>query len=172
MDIDEDGDVTVDTQVLSEDSMDRLESNSLFFYTGFQRRASEILSQQSESVRKEENKIIESMHQIKRIGKQCLVKLKQGDIGWFGKSLDLHWNIKKQISSKMADNKIDKWYKIAIENGALGGKIMGAGGGGFLMFYCNNSNNKSKLRQAMTQQGLKEVRFKIDQEGSKVLLNI
>jgi D-glycero-alpha-D-manno-heptose-7-phosphate kinase len=173
MDIDRNGEVTVDTQVLSEDIMDQFESNTLFFYTGLQRKASEILSQQTKSIKMDENAIINSMHQIKEIGRQCLVKLKKGDVDWFGKSLDLHWNIKKQISPKMTDKEIDRWYKLAIQNGALGGKIIGAGGGGFFIFYCSNINNKSRLRQVMAQQGLKkEVRLKIDYEGSKVLLNI
>jgi D-glycero-alpha-D-manno-heptose-7-phosphate kinase len=110
------------------------------------------------------------MHRIKEIGKECLSKLKEGDIDWFGKSLDEHWRIKKQISSKMSASKIDEWYSIAMKNGAIGGKIMGAGGGGFLMFYCNS--NKTQLRQAMAKCGLKEVKFRIEHEGSKVLLNL
>jgi D-glycero-alpha-D-manno-heptose-7-phosphate kinase len=125
-----------------------------------------------ESIKVDENAIINSMHQIKEIGKECLLKLKQGDVDWFGRSLDLHWNIKKQISPKMTDNQIDKWYMLAIKNGALGGKIIGAGGGGFLIFYCNNIDDRSKLRHVMAKQGLKEVKLKIDQEGTKILLNI
>lgn len=170
MDIKKNGKVIVDTHILSEDSMDQLESNTLFFYTGFQRHASEILSYQSKSIKQDKNKVINSMHQIKKIGKQCLVRLRKGDIDWFGESLDEHWKIKKQISSRMTDKAIDELYNIALENGAIGGKIMGAGGGGFFMFYC--VENKLKLRRVMAQQGLKEVRFRIDHEGSKVLVNL
>jgi D-glycero-alpha-D-manno-heptose-7-phosphate kinase len=170
--IDNNGEVTVDTQVLSEDTVDQFENNTLFFYTGFQRKASEILSRQNESVKAAESAIVNSMHQIKEIGKQCIIELKKGDVDWFGKSLDLHWHIKKQISPKMTDNEIDKWYRLAIQNGALGGKIIGAGGGGFFIFYCNNISDKSRLRKVMAKQGLKEVRLKMDHEGSKILLNI
>lgn len=170
MDIDKMGNVEVNTHILSDDAMDQLENNTLYFYTGIQRRTSDVLGDQSKSVKRDENIVIESMHKIKEIGKECLVRLKANDVDWFGNSLDMHWNIKKQISTKMSDGDIDKWYETAKENGAIGGKIMGAGGGGFFMFYCNNS--KTKLREAMAKCGLKEVKFRIDHEGSKVLMNL
>jgi len=171
MDIDTKGNVKVDTHVLNEDVIDGLESNLLYFYTGLQRSASEVLAQQTTSVKKDENEVINAMHQIKEICKETLARLKSGDIDWFGKSLDMHWNIKKKISNKMSNSFIDRCYSIAIENGAIGGKIMGAGGGGFFMFYCNNSH-KPRLRQAIIEQGLEEVRFRIEHEGSKILVNL
>lgn len=170
MNIDFDGCVAVDTHVLSEDAMDQLESNTLYFYTGMQRSAYEVLCQQSNSVKKDENVIVNCMHQIKEIGKECLLKLQNGDVDWFGKSLDMHWNIKRQITSNMTNSQIDQWYDAGIKNGALGGKIIGAGGGGFLMFYCNNG--KSHLRKAMNEFGLREVKFRIDHEGSKIIFNM
>jgi D-glycero-alpha-D-manno-heptose-7-phosphate kinase len=169
MEIDRTGEVEVNTHVLTHDAMDQLESNMLYFYTGIQRSASELLSEQSQAVKRDENSVVEAMHKIKEIGKECLLRLKKGDVDWFGRSLDLHWDIKKQISTKMSADEIDRWYETAKANGAYGGKIMGAGGGGFLMFYC--TNGKSQLRDALSKVGLKEIRFRIDTGGSKVLLN-
>jgi D-glycero-alpha-D-manno-heptose-7-phosphate kinase len=170
MEIDRTGMVDVNTHILSEDALDQLENNTLYFYTGIQRSASQILSDQSQSIRRDENAVIESMHKIKDIGRECLLRLKEGDVDWFGKSLDLHWNIKRQMSTKMSDANIDKWYQVALQNGASGGKIMGAGGGGFFMFYC--SNGKSMLRNVLAREGLREIKFRIDTEGSKVLMNL
>jgi D-glycero-alpha-D-manno-heptose-7-phosphate kinase len=170
MEIDRSGAVEVDTHVLSEDALDQLENNTLYFYTGIQRNASQVLSDQSESMRRDENSVIECMHKIKDMGRECLSRLKNGDADWFGKSLDLHWHIKRQVSTKMSDASIDKWYQMALDNGASGGKIMGAGGGGFFMFYCNNG--KSMLRNILAKEGLREIKFRIDTEGSKVLMNL
>ena len=120
-------------------------------------------------MKRDENSVVEAMHKIKEIGRECLLRLKDGNVDWFGRSLDMHWEIKKQISTKMSAGEIDRWYETAKANGAYGGKIMGAGGGGFFMFYC--ANGKSHLRDALTKEGLKEIKFRIDTEGSKVLLN-
>ena len=109
------------------------------------------------------------MHTIKEVGTSIRQALEQGDLQTFGELLDTHWQTKKQLSSKVTFGEVDRWYELAKNNGALGGKLMGAGGGGFLMFYCNN--NKIKIRDAMEAQGLQEMRFKVDPEGAKVLVN-
>lgn len=170
--IETNGAVTANKHLLDDDTLDRLESNIVHFYTGIQRRSSEILRSQSKSAENNEGKVLESMHKIKEIGLECAKRLQAGDVDWFGESLDIHWNLKKQISTKMADPTIDRWYETAKQNGALGGKIIGAGGGGFFMFYCPNGESRSRLRKAMAGEGLKEMRFRIEPEGSKTLLNM
>ena len=170
MAIQRNGHVDVERLNLDDHTMDQLESNNLYFYTGLLRKASDVLAEQSASAKKNDTVVLESMHQIKKIGRQCREWLLSGDVQSFGKSLHLHWRLKKQLSQKMSHDNIDRWYEVARENGALGGKILGAGGGGFFMFYCDNK--KHKLREAMKREDLPEFRFKIDHEGTKVVVNL
>ena len=114
--------------------------------------------------------VIDSLHRIKEIGLEIKRALEEGNLRRFGELLDEHWETKKRLSGKVSRDKINRWYDMAKDNGALGGKIMGAGGGGFFMFYCHNG--KAKLRQAMVQEGLVEMRFRFDFEGSKILVNL
>ena len=95
----------------------------------------------------------------------------EGDLERFGQLLHEHWLNKKKRSRKISDDQLDEWYSIARENGARGGKIMGAGGGGFFMFYCPNSH-KPGLRKALSEAGLREMRYNFDFEGAKVLVNL
>jgi len=169
MEIDRLGNVELKPVLLSEDTLDQLESNTLLFYTGMRRNASEVLASQSQAASLDKEKVIESMHKIKDIGRQIKRAFEAENLAHFGELLDLHWQTKKQLSDKITQGQIDEWYHTARQNGALGGKIMGAGGGGFFMFYCNN--DKNGFRKLMGKQGLKEMRFRIDFEGSKVLVN-
>ncbi|MEI7463192.1 MAG: galactokinase, partial [Candidatus Taylorbacteria bacterium] len=93
--------------------------------------------------------------------------LETGGLCQFGELMNLHWEHKKKRSGNMANPKIDDWYKLALRSGAVGGKLIGAGGGGFLMFY---AEDKTKLRHALTKEGLEEVRFRFDFEGTKIIL--
>lgn len=165
-----DGKVNVDTHILTDDTLDQLESNVLLFYTGIKRSASDVLKEQNEAAAKNDHAVVESIHRIKEIGKEIEEALRKGDLQRFGALLDVHWQTKKKMSPKIFKGQIDDWYETALRMGALGGKLMGAGGGGFLMFYCDSS--KSKFRKKMTELGLKEMRFRVDQKGSKVLLNV
>lgn len=167
MDIAKNGEVTVTPLNVSNDIIEELESNIILFYTGIKRKASEILIDQKEKEDKDDKIVISTMHEIKDIGKEIKLHLENGNISAFGALLDTHWNVKKRLSKKISNEEIDKWYKIAKINGALGGKIMGAGGGGFFMFYCES--NKQTLRKAMRKEGLQEVRFKFDFEGTKTI---
>jgi D-glycero-alpha-D-manno-heptose-7-phosphate kinase len=169
MEIDRLGNVELKPVLLSEDTLDQLESNTLLFYTGIRRNASEVLASQSQAASLDKEKVIESMHKIKDIGRQIKRAFEAENLAHFGELLDLHWQTKKQLSDKISQSQMDEWYHAARQNGALGGKIMGAGGGGFFMFYCNN--DKNGFRKLMGKQGLKEMRFRIDFEGSKVLVN-
>jgi D-glycero-alpha-D-manno-heptose-7-phosphate kinase len=168
--IEHDGTVRVDPLVISSHSTAELESNLLLFYTGIKRDASQILERQKQDEEKGVKQVIEAMHEIKNIAYKVRDALANGDTRSFGEFLDLHWRTKKNLSDQVSNDRIDQLYEIAKQNGALGGKIMGAGGGGFFMFY--SENGKERLRNTMAKEGLKEVRFRFDFEGSKILLNI
>jgi len=168
--VEKDGTVRVSPLRLSSHTIAELESNLLLFYTGIKRNASEILERQKRDEEKGVRDVVDSMHKIKEIGYQVRDALVCGDLRRFGELLDLHWQTKKNLSSQVSNQRIDQTYSIARLSGALGGKIMGAGGGGFFVFY--SENGKEKLRNAMAREGLKEVRFRFDFDGSKILLNL
>jgi D-glycero-alpha-D-manno-heptose-7-phosphate kinase len=168
--IERNGTVHVNPLVISSHSTAELENNLLLFYTGIKRDASQILGRQKQDEEKGVNRVIETMHEIKNIGYKVRDSLANGDIRGFGELLDVHWRTKRKLSEEVSNHRIDQLYEIAKRNGALGGKIMGAGGGGFFMFY--SENGKERLRNAMAKEGLKEVRFRFDFDGSKILLNI
>jgi D-glycero-alpha-D-manno-heptose-7-phosphate kinase len=170
LEIDRLGSVKTTPVKLSEDALDQMESNTLLFYTGIKRSASEVLGSQNKNASLNQEKVIQGMHQIKKIGLEIREAFEKEDLQTFGKLLDQHWQTKKTLSDKITQDKIDQWYEIAKKNGVLGGKLMGAGGGGFFMFYCNNGKNG--FRKKMEQEELKEMRFRLDFEGSKVLVNI
>ncbi len=110
--------------------------------------------------------MIDNLHFVKELGYKSKRAFESGDLEKFAELMNVHWEYKKQRSNSMSNNKINEWYDVALKNGALGGKLIGAGGGGFLMFYANDN---MKLRHAMAHEGLREVRFKFDFEGSKVV---
>lgn len=165
-----DGKVRVEPIRISGHAEAELESNILLFYTGITRDASTILGDIKKDEEKGDVRVVETMHRIKEIGYKVRDSLLSGDLNSFGKLLDVHWQTKKKLSSNISNSRIDAIYEIAKSNGALGGKITGAGGGGFLMLY--SDSRKRSLRDAMEKQGMKEVRFKFDHEGSKALLNL
>jgi len=168
--VEKDGTVRASPLQLSSHTIAELESNLLLFYTGIKRNASDILERQKRDEEKGVRDVIDSMHKIKEIGYQVRDALVCGDLHQFGELLDLHWQTKKNLSSQVSNQRIDQTYNMARLSGALGGKIMGAGGGGFFVFY--SEDKKEKLRKAMTREGLKELRFRFDFEGSKIILNM
>ena len=170
LDIDTRGAVSTKQLMLSNDTLDQLESNTLAFYTGARRRASDVLTDQQKELSCEDSQANGAMHTIKQIGIQIRSAMQQSDLYSFGELLDKHWQAKKKVSSKITFGEIDKWYELGKKSGALGGKLMGAGGGGFLMFYCDNG--KSKLRDSMAREGLAEMRFRVDFDGTKVVANL
>ena len=171
LDIDRIGNVTVTPLSLDTEIIYELENRLLMFYTNIQRDANEILAEQSTKAKVDDRTAIEAMHQIKNIGMQVKDTLISGDIDKFGELLHEHWLVKKQISQKMSSAQIDEWYELGMKNGALGGKIMGAGGGGLLLFCVKNGNRKH-LRIAMEAEGLKYMNFRFDFDGVKTLVNI
>jgi D-glycero-alpha-D-manno-heptose-7-phosphate kinase len=144
-----------------------LEDNLLLFFTGYSRSASSILKEQDDRSKKREGSMVDNLHFVKELGYQSKEALEAGDLAKFAEIMKVHWEHKKQRSGRMSNDDINQWYDLAMANGALGGKLIGAGGGGFLMFY---AEDKTRLRRAMAQAGLREVRFRFDFEGTKVVL--
>ena len=136
-----------------------MESNLLFFFTGKERSASEILKEQDDKSKQNDTAMVNNLHQIKDIGLKTRECLEKGDIDMLGELLHAHWETKKKRSQKMSDPFIDECYELARKKGALGGKLMGAGGGGFFMFYCQNGE-KYMVTQALRKMGLRRERFK------------
>jgi len=151
---------------ISEETLFNLEDNLLLFFTGYSRSASKILKEQDDKSRKSDQAMIENLHFVKNLGSQSQRALESDDLHEFARLMDVHWQRKKERSQGMSNSDIDQWYDVAMANGALGGKVIGAGGGGFLMFY---TDDKARLRHAMRERGLTEVRFRFDFEGTKVL---
>lgn len=151
---------------ISDETLYSLEDNLLLFFTGYSRSASTILKEQDDKSKKNESSIIDNLHFVKELGYKSQHAFESGDLEKFAELMNIHWEYKKQRSGSMSNTRINYWYDAAMKNGALGGKLIGAGGGGFLMFY---TDDNIKLRHAMAHEGLKEVRFKFDFEGSKVV---
>lgn len=171
--MDKKGNITVEPLNLSSDTIADLEGNLIYYRTGILRDAASVLKDQKnkvESGKNGQNKVIESLDKIKELGILVKGHLLKGKVDDFGESLHQHWLIKKKLSGKVSNPKIDEWYGEAIKAGALGGKIMGAGGGGWLVFYV--PSNKRAFREKMAKIGLEERRVRFDWEGTKVLINL
>ena len=152
---------------ISDDTLFDLEDNLLLFFTGFSRSAGSILKDQKQKSQEKNSDMLANLHYVKEIGYSSKEMLEKGKIFDFGLLMNEHWEHKKRRSGGMSNPQIDEWYELGLNNGAIGGKLVGAGGGGFLLFYASDRN---KLRQTMKKAGLDEVRFKFDYEGTKVLL--
>jgi len=161
-----DGRVEAAPLKVSEETLFNLEDNLLLFFTGYARSASKILKEQDDKSKQADGAMVENLHFIKDLGKQSQKALEAGNLEEFARLMDVHWQRKKERSKGMSNADINAWYDCAMGNGALGGKVIGAGGGGFLMFY---AGDKVKLRHAMREKGLSEVRFRFDFDGTRVL---
>ncbi|MGH7223183.1 MAG: galactokinase [Gemmataceae bacterium] len=149
---------------ISAETLYNLEDNLLLFFTGYSRSASSILKEQDERSKQGDRGMVDNLHFVKELGYQSKEALEEGDLLRFAELMNVHWEHKKKRSGGMSNKEIDRWYQLARANGALGGKLIGAGGGGFLMFY---AEDKTRLRRAMAQTKLREVRFRFDFEGTK-----
>lgn len=164
----QDDKVTCEPLKISMKTMFDLEDNLLLFFTGFSRSASGILEDQKTKSQANDGEMLANLHYVKDLGYRSKEALEAGDTTLFGELMHEHWEHKKKRSGGMSNPQIDQWYDMAMKNGAVGGKLVGAGGGGFLMFMAHDRN---KLRLAMAEAGLEEVRFKFDFEGTKVVLS-
>src|SRR5882724_13108195 len=161
-----DGRVEAAPLKVSEETLFNLEDNLLLFFTGYSRSASAILKEQDDRSKKSDQEMIDNLHLMKDLGRQSQAALEAGDLHEFAHLMDVHWQRKKERTSQMSNHQSNEWYDCAMTNGALGGKLIGAGGGGFLMFY---ADDKARLRHALRSQGLTEVRFRFDFEGTKIV---
>jgi D-glycero-alpha-D-manno-heptose-7-phosphate kinase len=162
-----DGHVEAYPLKITPETLYNLEDNLLLFFTGYSRSASSILADQDKKSRQSDRDMIDNLHFVKDLGQQSKTSLERGDLLQFGELMNVHWQQKKRRSGNMSNGDIDRWYDLALANGAVGGKLIGAGGGGFLMFY---AADKTRLRHVMTAQGLREVRFRFDFEGTKTVI--
>jgi D-glycero-alpha-D-manno-heptose-7-phosphate kinase len=162
-----DGTVEAQPLGLQEDTRNALADNLLIFFTGYARSASNLLRDQDTRTKQNDRSMIDNLHYVKDIGLRSKTALERGDLVAFGKLMHQHWEHKRKRSTGMSNSQIDRWYNLGMDAGALGGKLIGAGGGGFLMFY---AEDKVRLRHVMREAGLTEVRFHMDFEGTKVLV--
>jgi D-glycero-alpha-D-manno-heptose-7-phosphate kinase len=160
------GDVNVNPLNISSETLYNLEDNLLLFFTGFTRSASAILAEQDQRTKGGDTGMIDHLHQIKQFGHESKAALETGDLRRFAAIMHEHWQIKKYRSKNMSNSSIDEFYELARDHGALGGKLIGAGGGGFLMLY---SEDKTRLRHALREAGLREVRMRFDFEGTTLM---
>jgi D-glycero-alpha-D-manno-heptose-7-phosphate kinase len=152
---------------VSTETLYNLEDNLLLFFTGYSRAASSILKEQDDRSKSKDSAMIDNLHFVKELGYESKEAIESGDLPRFAELMRTHWDHKKKRSGGMSNPEIDKWYELAMANGAMGGKLIGAGGGGFLMFY---AEEKTRLRHAMAQAGLREVRFRFDFEGTRCVI--
>jgi D-glycero-alpha-D-manno-heptose-7-phosphate kinase len=151
---------------ISEETLLELEDNLLLFFTGYSRSASKILQEQDDKSKRSDTAMLENLHFVKELGQQSQRALEENNLHEFARLMDVHWQRKKERSAAMTNERINEWYDLAMAKGALGGKLIGAGGGGFLMLY---AKDKTRLRHAMRETGLMEVRFRFESEGTKIL---
>ena len=169
LEIDKDGTVKSKKINLEKSVMNELNRNLLIFYTGQQRKNNKILKEQDDSTKNNKKEVLNSLHYIKDSGYKILDIIQSGNIDKLGLMFKDHWEMKKKLSSGVTNSTIDSIYNTALESGATGGKISGAGGGGFFTFYCNKDHQK--LREAMKAEGLKELEYSFDLDGSKIIAN-
>jgi D-glycero-alpha-D-manno-heptose-7-phosphate kinase len=162
----QDGMVDVEALRLSSETLHNMEDNLLLVFTGYTRSASAILKDQDTRSRDRDPQMIENLHFVKQLGCETKDAFERGDLRRFAELMNIHWEHKKNRSKGMSNSAIDDYYEYARRNGALGGKLIGAGGGGFLLLY---TEEKTRLRRAMAEAGLREVRWRFDFQGTTVL---
>jgi len=166
-----DGRVTVEPVPVRGEVLDELQSNLLVMYSGVERPAKLVLTEQSQRVKDADPATLAGMHRIKALGRDVYDLLVRGDVDRYGELLHEHWQHKRRLASKMTDAALDEHYEAARRAGAIGGKLIGAGGGGFFMFYVPPAVRRRTL-EALVARGLRPLRFRFDLEGARILLNL
>lgn len=165
--IDPNGKVHAAPLMISNDTLRNLEEHLIMFFTGYSRDADEILAEQTTRSEEGDTTMVERLHRVKQIGRASKEALECGDAVEFARLMDAHWQEKRQRSGLMSNSDIDRWYELGMTHGALGGKLVGAGGGGYLLFY---AQSRDSLRQSMAAEGLSEVQVLFDYDGSTVIV--
>lgn len=163
------GKVLVTPLQISHASVEKLEENILLFYTGLRRNSPRVQEALIQGV-KARTQTLESLHEIKRLGHETETILHNGDLDRYGEVLREHWENKKRLSGEISNSKIDELYEKALTCGALGGKLIGAGGGGYLLLFCPDPQARESVRFLMTEEGLEELNYRFDFSGSMVLV--
>jgi D-glycero-alpha-D-manno-heptose-7-phosphate kinase len=171
LDIAKDGAVAVSALAGFDDHVAEFRTRVMLFYTGQSRNSGGILDMQKSRTEKRDPVMVDSLHRTKELGYQVREALQTGDFDRFGLLLDEHWRNKKRRAGPISDARLDAWYDLAKRNGALGGKIIGAGGGGFFMFCCK-LGCRGAMRAVLAREGLREMPYDFDLEGAKVLVNL
>jgi D-glycero-alpha-D-manno-heptose-7-phosphate kinase len=170
LDIEKNGKVHVSPLEISLTTIEEFRNHVMLFYTGITRSSSDILRAQKQATQQGDASVVGNLHRTKELGYQIKETLEKGDLEKFGLLLHEHWENKKQRNESISNPQLDIWYEIARSKGAVGGKIMGAGGGGFFMFYCPN-HYKASLRKVLSAESLREMSYDFDFDGSKVIVN-
>ncbi len=167
LDFDRDGRVEVLPLAVSNQTLRELEEQLLMFFTGYSRAADSVLEEQKIRSEAGDEQMVNNLHQVKYLGFEAKKALENGDPIAFGRIMDRHWRYKRQRSAVMSSPEIDTYYELAMANGAVGGKLVGAGAGGFLLFYVVD---QPAVRSVLAAEGLTEVPFSFDLDGSVVLV--
>jgi D-glycero-alpha-D-manno-heptose-7-phosphate kinase len=165
-----DGSTDVTALELTTDTVSELQSNLMLFFTGSAHHSWTILEDQEKSTRNQSSAATKALHEVYRFAQEMRETLEKADLPRFGNLLDKAWNAKKKVSAKISSSRIDRLYQIARSSGALGGKITGAGGGGFLLLYCE-PDRQAEVRSALATEGVQEMAFALDGSGAQVLAN-
>jgi D-glycero-alpha-D-manno-heptose-7-phosphate kinase len=165
-----DGSVDVERLPLRDEVVDELESNLVIYYSGIERPASTVLKEQAKAIAENKDAAVQRMHRIKELGHETRRILLAGEIDTYGEMLHEHWTNKRKLASNMASGAIDEHYEAARKAGAIGGKLMGAGGGGFFMFYVRAAERR-RVHDALSGRGLRPMRFRFDFDGARIVAN-
>lgn len=169
--LDKDGSVHVEPVPVRDEVIDELTNNLIIMWSGIERAASSMLAEQGSRVQKKDSSTLDGMHRIKALGHEVYDLLVKGETDRYGELLHEHWTNKRKLASKMTDDRIDEHYDTARKAGAIGGKLMGAGGGGFFMFYARPAD-KRRVYEALVQRGLRPLRFRFDLDGARIVANM
>jgi D-glycero-alpha-D-manno-heptose-7-phosphate kinase len=165
-----DGSVDVERLAVRDEVVSDLENNLMVFYSGIERKASAVLTEQAKTITQDKDQAVERMHRIKALGHETRRILLSGDIDHYGELLHEHWTNKRKLAASMTDDQIDGAYESAKKAGAIGGKLMGAGGGGFFLFYVRPAE-KRRVHEALAARGLRPLRFRFDFDGARIIAN-
>jgi D-glycero-alpha-D-manno-heptose-7-phosphate kinase len=165
-----DGSVDIERLPLGEAVIDELESNLVIYFSGVERSASTVLTEQAKTILENKDAAVQRMDRIKALGYETKRVLLGGDIDQYGEMLHEHWTNKRKLAPNMADSTIDEHYEAARKAGAIGGKLMGAGGGGFFMFYARAGERRA-IHDALSARGLRRMRFRFDFDGARIVAN-